>query len=129
MGEVGYALSEIVVGEAAVGATRDAREGALTRILFDLLPCLRHGGDEVLELELVERLPRALEGFSEDVLRPLDVLFRGRRVPLRSALERSSDEHGLKRGTYAVEDVELDRAVVAVSASDLLTVGRRDGLK
>ncbi len=72
---------KIVVAEPAVRAF-EAREGAGARVGVDGLPGVDDGGDEVGELELVERLPAVLERDVEDVLSPLDVRLRRGRVPL-----------------------------------------------
>ena len=73
---------ERVVVEAAVRAALEACECARARVRVDRAERLDHGGEEVVQREILERLSGILDRILEDALRPCDVFLGGRGVPL-----------------------------------------------
>ncbi len=118
-------LREVVVLETPIWAALDSEERARARVRVDRLPCLHDSRGEVAELKLVERF--VTKRLLEDALCPLNILLRRRGMPLyRYSAGWTGDTHVIV--TYAIEDVELNRALVAVSTADDLAIRRLDRL-
>ena len=82
---------------------------------------------EIVEGHLVCCLPNCTEKGRELVLRPFDVLFRSRRVPLYNVSELRSISK--QKCSYTIEKVELHKDLVTLSSTDFLALLCRDGLK
>ena len=112
---------DVVVGEAAVGPALDVTERTRARVLVHAADGRDNCPEELGEAELIEWLSGALERVREELLRPDDVLFGGGGVPLK--LRSENDNTRACLCTYAVHNIELHRALVAVAATNFHTVG------